>query len=204
MPPVRIAAHVLRISPRWWLAGVGCPWRDYGLGGWLCCWKGFRKPPRRRAAIRPRSSLRPRRGENECPERVGRYPAAWAIPSIVEARVRRSDMSDQHLALVLVPFVVVLPPTIGFLFGSRRHDSLHAAIACLAMSIVLGFCCGAASAAAIDLQAAAHAGGNPWIGHPHGVSAVNLLLGGGLGAAVGSVSGFVAACMVWVYARRRR
>jgi len=113
-------------------------------------------------------------------------------------------MSDQQLAIVLVPFVVVCPPTIGFLLGSRRNDSLHGAIECLVMSILLGCCCGAAWAGAVDLRAAAMSGGNPRIGHPQGLSAMNLLFGGGLGAVAGMVSGLFAACVVWFRVERRR
>lgn len=113
-------------------------------------------------------------------------------------------MTDQQLAIVLLPLVVVVPPAIGFLLGTRRSGSRDGAITSVVVSITLGACLGAAWAAVVDLRAAATSGGNPWIGHPPGVTAVDLLLGGGLGATAGLVSGLLAACMVAFRAKSRR
>lgn len=113
-------------------------------------------------------------------------------------------MTDQRLAVVLLPFVVLIPPAIGFLLGIRRKGALSGAIAALAASVVFGFCCGAAWAAAVDLRASSMTGGNPWIGHPRGVTATGLLLAGALGAVANTVSGLLASGLVWFHQKRRQ
>lgn len=107
-------------------------------------------------------------------------------------------MTDQQLAMILLPLVVILPPAIGFLVGIRQKGRTSGAIAAVVTSVVVGLCTGVAWAAAIECRAALMPGGNPWIGHPQGVTVTSMFFGGALGGAASMLSGLLAACVVWL------
>ena len=112
-------------------------------------------------------------------------------------------MTDQQLAILLLPLVLAVPPAVGFLLGMRCAGSRAGAMTALLVSIIAGLCCGAVWSAAVDLRAASMPGGNPWLGHVRGVTVTGLLLGGVIGAATSTFSGCLAGYLVWCRLKRR-
>ena len=113
-------------------------------------------------------------------------------------------MTDQQLGVLLFPALVAIPPVIGFLAGIRHETAARGALAAILVSIIAGACAGVAWAVAVDLRAASLGGGNPWIGHPRGVTITGLLFGGAIGAVTGVLGGVIAGGMVWMQRKRRK
>jgi len=117
--------------------------------------------------------------------------------------IRMLHLTDQQLGFLLFPALVAIPPVIGFLAGIRRQGTVRGAIAAMLVSLVLGVGAGVAWAVAVDLRAASLGGGNPWIGHPRGVTIHGLLLGAGVGVMTGAIGGVIAAGLVWMQRKSR-
>ena len=110
---------------------------------------------------------------------------------------------DQQFAQILIPFAILISPLVGAYLGIRHRSLCTSFLIAWGSSILIGSFLGAIVAAVVDSVASRSPGGNPWIGHPQGISIVNCLLGATIIGGISTISGFVSGLIALAWGSKR-
>lgn len=113
---------------------------------------------------------------------------------------------DQQVAKILFPLAILISPLVGLFLGIRHRSPMKSFLVAWGSSILIGSILGAIVTAIVDAIASRMPGGNPWFGHPQGITFSNCLVGalltGGVSVIGGLVAGLVA--LAWMFHRIRK